>query len=125
VASRGLGIDAMARTVLHELGHTFGLVDEYPAGGGWGPNLSLGYDLAILPWRDLVLAASPPVPPLPTFGRGDGSDGISLATVGAFVDPALPGWYRSQWLCRMRYSRHEAFCKVCSGYIDRALEMIS
>jgi len=118
VASRAHGPAVTARTVLHELGHAFGLIDEYPAGGGWAPNLAHASDRDRLPWEDLVPASAS----LPSMG-GAGS-GISFATVGAFADPDLPGWYRPQWLCRMRYSRHDAFCKVCARYIERALQSV-
>lgn len=121
VASRYRGDGTMERVVLHELGHTFGLVDEYPAGGGWGPNLSNYFDIMALPWKDLVVSSPTPVL-LPTIRSPGVGAGISFATIGAFQDPDLPNWYRPQWLCRMRFTRHDSFCTVCASHIERALK---
>jgi hypothetical protein len=111
VTSRSFGI----RTALHELGHTFGLVDEYPSDGGVGPNLA---DTLDLPWQAKVNTF---LTPLPTVAALDGP-AITFETIGAFVDPAFsPVRYRSQWLCRMRYCCHDAFCSVCADHIDGQL----
>lgn len=103
------------RTALHELGHTFGLVDEYPSGGGTGPNLST--EVSPLPtwWEGLVSGETP----RPTHA----GPSIGFHTVGVFEDLELsPTHYRSQWLCRMRTSVHDAFCRVCSTCIQARLQ---
>ncbi|HWO24092.1 MAG TPA: M64 family metallopeptidase [Kofleriaceae bacterium] len=112
VASRAMEI----RTALHELGHAFGLVDEYPHGGaGVGPNLS--HTHAPLPWEAQAAAT-----PQPTLAGAT----TTLDTVGAFTDPDFERVaYRSQWLCRMRYCCHPAFCRACSNYISEQLQHFS
>lgn len=130
VASRAVS----ARTVVHELGHLFGLVDEYDTVGpdsisNWShvppsppappksqvPNLSMSYALADLPWADLVDAQTP----LPT----DGYSQATWSTVGAFaVADSVGSNYRPQSRCRMRYAETGSFCTVCERHIEQALK---
>lgn len=101
------------RTALHELGHTFGLVDEYPSGGGPGPNLATAISPLPAWWEGLVGET-----PRPTHA----GPGIGFHTVGVFEDLEIsPTHYRSQWLCRMRASLHDAFCQACSRCIQERL----
>ena len=119
--------DVYERTVLHELGHTFGMADEYPnetaslfvfkkkSGATTTtdimPNLSRTYvkDSLPQPWQSLVNTTV-----LPTV-RAAGAPPLPEDTVGAFpVDDT--GYYVPQWKCTMQDSR-DAYCVVCATCI--------
>jgi len=127
--------DVYERTVLHEMGHAFGLCDEYPnettsmirlkkaitavATPDIMPNLSTTYQRDSLPqpWRSLLT----PGVPLPTVWV-PGDPPLSAATVGAFpVDDS--GYYVPQWSCTMQDSR-EPYCVVCATWIGSQLETL-
>lgn len=126
VASRETG----AITLLHELGHLFGLLDEYDSASdkhappshappappkiATSPNISMSCNYADLPWKDLV----DPATPLPTEGPN-----VTASTVGAFeVEDEGSTAYRPQWQCRMRHLKTDAFCVVCARHIAQTLK---
>jgi hypothetical protein len=133
VCSREYG----AANALHELGHTFGLTDEYtPEGPGevskavrqrlreleavereaaWDaiwPNLSISpcKDDLPQPWAALIKLGTR----LPTTRKPE-EPPLPLDTVGAFAD-LDSSFYRPQWECTMRDSE-DTFCAVCANYI--------
>lgn len=118
---------------LHEMGHTFGLGDEYhywegctsgetgqdtaPAGEPGSPNVTTVTDPATLKWRHL-LTPGVPVPTMenPNCTQCDDSPNIlsSDLSIGLFEGAMYYhcGRYRPAYTCRMR-SSSSGFCRVC------------
>jgi hypothetical protein len=141
VASRAYG----AATILHELGHTFGLTDEYAADGPGELPLAMRLRVRQLraAKREQRAAERPPVgaprwpnlsisyrrqdlpepwaalidhdTPLPTI-RGRDEPPLPPDTVGAFPD-LNSDCYRPQWDCTMR-DCEDPFCAVCRDFIN-------
>jgi hypothetical protein len=99
-----------AQVLAHELGHTFGLGDEYPGSPelAGAPNVSRSAARGALParWRALL---SPGVA-LPT------PDDAPAETIGAFPFDAAPPRYRPAHACTMS-STLRPFCAVCEAQI--------
>lgn len=107
-------------TLMHELGHAFGLADESsgsPRMGGSPPNLATSLDELPEFWR----ARLTPGVELPTTGS-------ARDVVGMFRAHAGPAHYRPQYSCIMKTaSSLDRYCKVCVDWIEttsmaRALE---
>jgi hypothetical protein len=112
-------------TWAHELGHRFGLADEYVKRRGErfmdtaysAPNCSQDPSRAALPWADLVRPDTPlPTDPVPA-GWTDGRD------VGAFegCDTWAFGLFRPGRRCRM-IDNTPPFCPVCLRAVREFLE---
>lgn len=130
---------------IHELGHTFGLADEYPYYRGCGvgvdsteynrypggetyiPNLSDHADRATIKWSGFVLPATP----MPTTQNADCSDcdhqpsPVPSGTVGAFEGGGHHhcGVFRPEFDCLMNLGivTGSRFCAVCQLQIERYL----
>jgi len=123
----GAGVAVASRaeaaiTLLHELGHLFGLLDEYDRPNvlasfaeSVAPNLASSSVRTDLPWADLVA----PKTFLPTDGHR-----VPDATVGAFSVDDDGTSYRPQWRCRMRHTVTGSYCAVCERHIARILEKV-
>ena len=118
------------RIALHELGHLFGLADEYECyicngtddnrtWGGflwlepWEANITSHNQKAGLKWEDLVSPATPcPTP-----------NTVSAGTVGLFEGGGYysRGLYRPELNCKMRSVAEDRFCAVCNREIERRL----
>lgn len=114
---------------IHELGHLFGLADEYEcyvcngtdSGRAWWgifgpsePNVTSDATRSALKWRDLVAPATS----LPTpASAGSG-------VVGAFEGARYfaTGLYRPELTCKMRDTNVADFCAVCRRTITNALK---
>lgn len=115
---------------IHELGHAFGLSDEYIDNNIKDNELPPRYDnvsnashASGLPWNNL--AGLPVATPLPTH-EDDGTrrDGAPIASLAAFRG----AYYRNHhWRptlhCRMRNYQPVGFCAVCSRIILERFEM--
>jgi hypothetical protein len=104
------------QTVVHELGHTFGLGDEY-SGAPWmdtdPPNVSRTANHDQLPWRGQL---HPQNVALPT------SLAAPLDTIGAFEIQGAPDQrFRPMHDCMMN-SVSAPFCTVCDGSIRSTLK---
>lgn len=108
---------------LHELGHAFGLADEYDQAFDLAepdplePNVSREADPDATAWRHLCTVHAPPAP---TGSRGSEAD-HDVGTVGTFQGAR----YRSDRFrpspdCRMRTTT-VPFCAVCREQIQREL----
>lgn len=111
---------------LHELGHAFGLADEYvtegngtPAPDPLEPNVSEDPDPLSVSWQDSVTIVNGDVPSLP-FGAASpfGADAIGTFQ-GARYDSAK--YYRPAAECRMLWVNRQ-FCPVCTAHIDAAVK---
>jgi hypothetical protein len=112
VAAKETQLDGFS-TVLHELGHAFGLADEYDhAPLGQQINVSLTPVKAKLPdpWKKLV----DPNTVMPT------PDTAPPGTVGAFTIEAESSRFRPQQVCKMD-SPEKTFCAVCNEHIKSQL----
>ena len=103
-------------TLLHELGHAFGLADEYGNAhpmGGKPPNVATS--LENVPWQKLL---KPKGIELPTVDDGSHK---ARSLVGAFPTQGTPPRYRPQTQCIMNASTNAVdYCKVCTEWIRRA-----
>lgn len=115
------GTELWTSVGLHELGHAFGLADEYST--EWvgdtdpeklEPNITRQPDCRACEWKDLVTVMSADVP---TFA---GNDPIAFAQhdVGTFEGARyrVLGRYRPSPDCLMR-TTGKPFCRVCSDHI--------
>jgi len=109
----GIAVAASANrdfTMVHELGHAFGLSDEYENGpimGGAPPNIATALDS--LPWEAMVTAGV--TLPTPTEDH---------QSVGAYT--IQEDRYRAQYDCIMRASSYLVdYCKVCANSIRKQL----
>jgi hypothetical protein len=110
---------------LHELGHAFGLADEYEDASGatpepdpLEPNVTAEPDAQLCPWVGLVTVRPPPAPT-----RQSGvNDALPDTAVGTFEGARYrpEGRYRPSPNCRMRVTT-AAFCPVCADHIRRQL----
>ena len=119
VTNTSSATDTWEQVALHELGHAFGLGDEYQSPGPAGisptlePNISDSADPLAAPWRDLVTA------PLSSAPTASTDDGAGLSTLigtfeGARYQPK--GLYRPYFTCMMR-NTSAPFCPVCVKHI--------
>jgi hypothetical protein len=103
-------------TLLHELGHAFGLADEYENAhpmGGEPPNVATSVES--LPWRKLL---NPKDVELPTVDNGSPK---IRSIVGAFATEGTPPRFRPQRQCIMNDSTNAVdYCKVCTRWIRRS-----
>lgn len=108
---------------LHELGHAFGLADEYDSAFNLAepsplePNVSRQPDPDATAWAHLCTAHAPPVPTglIGAEGQHD------LDTIGTFQGARYrPDRFRPSPNCRMRMTT-AAFCGVCRAHIRREL----
>lgn len=142
-----------ADIMVHELGHGFGLADEYmyffgcdldgPENDNWDPKLSLNrpnvdcdtINRAItrdtVKWSDLILDSTP----IPTKVNNDCSkcdytgspvdDGVIGIFEGAYYHHC--GVYRSEYNCAMNRGTVDGgegrFCTVCQRHIEKELEV--
>lgn len=107
IASNASGCE----TIMHELGHAFGLADEYAASpiiGDSPPNIASDPDKLPAFWRARLTAhVKRPTP-------GDDRD-----VVGAFAASRGPAHYRPQYSCIMKSaSSLDRYCKVCADWIQ-------
>ncbi|MEO6093449.1 MAG: M64 family metallopeptidase, partial [Novosphingobium sp.] len=109
---------------LHELGHAFGLADEYDAAFNLAepnplePNVSDQQDPLKTSWRHLCNVHAPPAP---TALRGQ-EGAHDLASVGTFQGARYreTDRYRPSPFCRMRMTTFP-FCAVCRDHIRAEL----
>lgn len=109
---------------IHEMGHAFGLMDEYEDPGpkiGYKssfPNISNKRNAAKTAWKHLV---SPGIPLDPTQANPPGG-GVPTGSIGTFEGALYKskGLYRPAQDCRMRHT-NVPFCKVCSAHIESRL----
>jgi hypothetical protein len=118
--------DVAATVIAHELGHCFGLGDEYVGpkqtmtytGGEPGdPNLTIETDRTKVKWGSLI-AANTPVPTTSTPAGWVSDRDVGLFQGGLRRFPK--GVYRPSDDCRMN---HDAtpFCRVCADTVTAAL----
>jgi IgA Peptidase M64 len=113
--------------VLHEIGHSLGLADEYPDAARSGeaprgePNVSAGRDFAGLDWKDLLTEKPPTANSYYSLERQNGLTAASMPAadfVGVFQGARYRSdLYRPSWLCLMRYTTVTRFCPVCARRI--------
>lgn len=109
---------------IHEMGHAFGLMDEYEDPGpkiGYKssfPNISNKRNAAKTAWKHLV---SPGIPLDPTQANPPGGN-VPAGSVGTFEGALYKSkkLYRPSQDCRMRHT-HVPFCKVCAAHIESKL----
>lgn len=110
---------------LHELGHAFGLADEYDVAfdlkepNPLEPNVSKNPDPAQVSWKHLCNVHLPAEVPTAKRGQEGGHD---LGTVGTFQGARYhpDDRYRPSPFCRMRATTMP-FCKVCREQIRAEL----
>ncbi len=121
VSNESSPTDSWHAVAIHELGHAFGLGDEYDSSNpeappGIEPNISSSPDPAQAPWAHLCTSHS-----APTAHSGDGA-ALPASTIGTFqgarYDPAR--FYRAQFACLMRSTR-DPFCACCREIIRAKL----
>jgi hypothetical protein len=110
---------------LHELGHSFGLADEYddssqtvPESGRLEPNVTHKRNAAKAPWAALVTPGIALDPTCPAGVTPPAPTGV----VGTFEGARYrkTGRYRPTAQCLMR-STDKSFCPVCQAQIRKAL----
>lgn len=109
---------------LHEMGHAFGLVDEYQSSGpdiaykSSFPNVTNKRDARKCAWKAAVTSG---VPVDPTSPNPAGTP-VAAGTVGTFEGALYKatGLYRPSQDCRMR-EVHVPFCRVCAAHIAKKL----
>jgi hypothetical protein len=109
---------------VHEMGHAFGLMDEYEDEGpkiaykpGF-PNVSDKRDAAKTVWKDQIsqgIPLNPTQPNPPGHALPDNSVGTFEGALYKARD-----LYRPSADCRMRHT-HVPFCKVCAAHISERL----
>lgn len=110
---------------LHELGHAFGLADEYEADDltvaeptPLEPNVAQSFAMLPALWSDLHNAPSP----RPTSSQQPPAGGWPPGTVGTFKGARYrPDRFRPSQTCRMRQANHQ-FCPVCTELIAAKLQ---
>lgn len=110
---------------LHELGHAFGLADEYDSAVDLAepsplePNVSASADPLETAWRHLCNVPAPRAIPTAPRGRENEHD---LGTVGTFQGARYreADRYRPSPFCRMRMTTFP-FCRVCREQIRKEL----
>lgn len=109
---------------LHELGHAFGLADEYDTAYNLAepdplePNVTRESDPARTSWRHFATVSAPPAP----TALRDAEDAHAASTVGTFQGARYreTDRFRPSPNCRMRITT-KSFCKVCSEHIRTEL----
>lgn len=108
---------------LHELGHAFGLADEYQdpydldEPNPLEPNVSAEKDPANTSWHRHATVVAPPAP---TAGLNTAA-GHPASTIGTFQGARYrDDRYRSSPICRMRTTT-KAFCRICQLHIRSEL----
>lgn len=126
---------------IHEMGHGFGLADEYSTYAGCSsgetghdhytggeptqPNLTIDTNRATNKWRNLIL----PTTPMPTTKNADctqcdtQASPVPVGTVGTFEGGSYDhcGCYRPEYNCRMR-ELGNPFCAVCQQAIQQVIQ---
>lgn len=110
---------------LHELGHAFGLADEYEANDltvaeptPLEPNVAQSFAMLPALWSDLHNAPSP----RPTSSQQPPTGGWPPDTVGTFKGARYrPDRFRPSQTCRMRQA-NDQFCPVCTELIAARLQ---
>jgi hypothetical protein len=122
VSNESSATDSWQSVAIHELGHAFGLGDEYEtpnpqAAGEIEPNISANPDPARAPWAHLCTAHAP----APTAPSGAGA-ALPAETVGTFQGARYDStrFFRPQFACLMRTTR-DPFCARCREIIRAKL----
>jgi hypothetical protein len=122
VANESSPTDSWHAVALHELGHAFGLGDEYDSDNpeappGLEPNISADPDPAHAPWAHLCTHHAP----APTAPSGGGAT-LPPGTIGTFQGARYDkqAFYRPQFACLMRSTR-DPFCARCREIIQAKL----
>lgn len=122
VSNESSATDSWQAVAIHELGHAFGLGDEYDSANpeappGLEPNISASPDPAQAPWAHLCKVHTPA--PTAPFGSGAALPPDTVGTFqGARYDPQC--FYRAQFACMMRSTR-DPFCARCRELIRNKL----
>jgi hypothetical protein len=118
VSNESSATDSWQSVAIHELGHAFGLGDEYDSANpeappGLEPNISASPDPALSPWAHLCTHHAP----APTAPFGSGAT-LPPGTVGTFQGARYDAtrFYRAQYACLMRSTR-DPFCACCRDLI--------
>lgn len=132
---------AAEEAALHELGHVFGLADEYgdlkedkfdvnldmhPPDEPCEPNVTIKSDRNLIKWRDLIDSTTA-IPTMcnPACPKCDGTPSPvpPEGTVGAFEGAHYYhcGAYRPEHNCKMRNLGHP-FCAVCERFIEQEMQ---
>jgi IgA Peptidase M64 len=109
---------------LHEIGHGFGLADEYldtqreyELPGRLEPNISKDPRPSHAPWSASITVADAPAPTIPL----NGPDNTPIGTVGTFQGARYrKDLFRAMSACLMRDTR-DGFCVVCQKHIETVL----
>ncbi len=120
---RALALVSMSATaahdIVHEIGHTIGLGDEYeyplPLPQLEFPNTTQANKRQDIVWRHWIADDTPlPTPDEPLYEN----------TVGLFegANYSANGWYRPQQSCKMRTNQNNtAFCLVCREWLIKSI----
>lgn len=122
VSNQSSPTDSWHAVAIHELGHAFGLGDEYDSANpeappGLEPNISASPDPAQAPWAHLCTHHAP----VPTAPSGGGA-ALPAGTIGTFQGARYDAlrFYRPQYACLMRSTR-DPFCARCRELIAARL----
>jgi hypothetical protein len=139
------GKNTRGNVLIHELGHAFGLLDEYSHGairvGGKLPGYHAGRNVfstiegdEIPPWKQACTETSPGQTTQSDcfLIAGEGCNGYSSGEEGAATSAQIGlfegacyrpcGYYRAQKACRMFDSSDETFCAGCKIYINKLID---
>lgn len=122
VSNESSATDSWHSVAIHELGHAFGLGDEYDspnpeAPPGLEPNISQSPHPDLAPWAHLCTVHAP----APTAPFGGGAQ-LPPGTIGTFQGARYESarFFRPQFACLMRSTR-DPFCARCREIIRAKL----
>jgi hypothetical protein len=103
---------SMSAIITHELGHSFGLADEYFGAVKFeAPNVTDRGLPLINKWRHWIDLENPP-------------DYIGIEGIGIYPFADDPSWFHPHRMCKMS-SIHQPFCRVCSSHLTERMAQIT